>query len=134
MTWQRSAYRRLQPLLEEARTAVLLTHIHPDADGVGSGVAMQRFLRQQGLDARFIITHELQPGLRFLSPDGEAQVYDSKTMSEFIRKADLIFTLDNSRSRIRPCSADGGAAPGRARPARGARSPPRGTPRGHRRI
>ena len=96
MTWQRSAYRRLQPLLEEARTAVLLTHVHPDADGVGSGVAMQRFLRQRGLDARFMITHELQPGLRFLSPNGEAQLFDRETMSPFVRDADLIFTLDNS--------------------------------------
>jgi phosphoesterase RecJ-like protein len=103
MIWQRSAYRRLQPLLKGARTAVLLTHIHPDADGVGSGVALQRFLRQQGMDARFMVTHELQPGLRFLSQDGEAQVYERKTMSEFIRNADLIFTLDNSSvERIGP--------------------------------
>lgn len=107
MTWTRSAYRCLQPLLEEARTAVLLTHVHPDADGVGSGVAMQRFLRQQGLDARFFITHELHPGLRFLSPGGEAQVFDSKTMSEFIRNADLIFTLDNSSvERMGPLQDD----------------------------
>jgi phosphoesterase RecJ-like protein len=96
MTWQRSEYQRLQPLLAEARTAVLLTHVHPDADGVGSGVAMLRFLRQRGLNVRFMITHELPLSLRFLSPDGEAELYDPATMSAFVREADLIFTLDNS--------------------------------------
>jgi nanoRNase/pAp phosphatase (c-di-AMP/oligoRNAs hydrolase) len=96
MTWQRSEYQQLQPLLAEARTAVLVTHVNPDADGVGSGVALQRFLKQRQVDARFMITHPLSLGLRFLSPDGEAELYDEAGMAKFVREADLIFTLDNS--------------------------------------
>jgi nanoRNase/pAp phosphatase (c-di-AMP/oligoRNAs hydrolase) len=107
MTWQRSEYQRLQPLLAEAQTCVLVTHVHPDADGVGSGVALLRFLRGRGLNVRFMITHELQLSLRFLSSDGEAELYDPATMATFVRDADLIFTLDNSSvERLGPLLPD----------------------------
>jgi phosphoesterase RecJ-like protein len=107
MPFHRREYQQLEPLLREARAAAVLTHIHPDGDGVGSGLALARYLSQRGLDARFIITHPLPLSLQFLAPDGEAILYAGQAQSEFIRSCDLIFTVDNSSvSRLGPTEDD----------------------------
>ncbi len=113
MPFQRHEYRKLQPLIGEAKTAAVLTHVHPDGDGVGSGLALARFLRGRGLDARFLITHKLPLSLQFLAAENQASVYDAARHSGFVRGADLIFTVDNSSvSRLGPVEDDVRAARG----------------------
>ncbi|MFQ5669938.1 MAG: bifunctional oligoribonuclease/PAP phosphatase NrnA [Acidobacteriota bacterium] len=108
-----SDYRQLLGFLDTARTAAILTHIHPDADGVGSGLALCRFLLDRGLDARFIISHSLPSSLQFLAEETKAYPY-TPDLSPYIQSSDLVFTVDNSSvSRLGPIEADVKSARGR---------------------
>jgi phosphoesterase RecJ-like protein len=100
-------YLKLAPLLDQARRVTVLTHIHPDGDGVGSGVALARWLRRRGLDGRFIPTQPLTSSLRFLGGGEEVTVYTRAGCSAFIRDSDLLITVDNGAvSRLGPLEED----------------------------
>jgi phosphoesterase RecJ-like protein len=94
---------RLRPLLDAARTAVLLTHVIPDGDGIGAEVCLHRYLRSRGIEARIINTEALPVRYQFLDPEGAVEVFEASRHDEFVRRADLIFMLDNSAtSRLGP--------------------------------
>jgi phosphoesterase RecJ-like protein len=90
------ATRRLQPLLESARTAALCTHVNPDGDGIGAEICLLGYLKTVEIEARVINTEALPPRYRFLDPGGAVEVYDAARHDRFLRESDLIFTLDNS--------------------------------------
>jgi bifunctional oligoribonuclease and PAP phosphatase NrnA len=96
MPFDRNEYRRLEPLLGRARSAALLTHVNPDGDGVGSSLALARYLRGRGIDARFMTNRPIPAALRFLAPNGDAIPWSDGGCEAFVRRADLVFTLDNS--------------------------------------
>ena len=48
----------------------ILVHISPDGDALGSGLALQEFLREQGKTADVVLESPLPEGYGFL--DGEA--------------------------------------------------------------
>ncbi|MFQ5767483.1 MAG: bifunctional oligoribonuclease/PAP phosphatase NrnA [Acidobacteriota bacterium] len=108
MAFDPSTYLGLRPLLDEARRVSILTHIHPDGDGAGSALALTHFLRQRGLDARFILSSHLPPSLEFLNQDGrEILLTDDAACSPFVRGSDLIFTVDSSAvNRMGPVETD----------------------------
>jgi bifunctional oligoribonuclease and PAP phosphatase NrnA len=104
--FDRQSYRQLEPLIRAARRAAVVTHINPDGDGVGSGLALARFLRNRGLDARFIPNRAVPASLAFLAPNGEAAPF-VPALGPFLRDADLVITVDNaSVERLGPLEAD----------------------------
>ena len=113
MAFDSSEYAQLEKHLARARRVAVVTHIHPDGDGVGSGIALSRFLTARGLDTRFITSSALSHSLRFLDPHHPTIPYEAATCAAFLREADLIFTVDNSSvSRLGPLEADVRAASG----------------------
>ena len=90
------AARRLKPLLEQARTVALCTHVNPDGDGIGAEICLHRHLRSIDLESRIINTEALPLRYQFLDSAGAVEVYDAQRHAEFLRNADLIFMLDNS--------------------------------------
>jgi phosphoesterase RecJ-like protein len=54
------------------------------------------YLRGRGLEAKVINTEPLPLRYRFLDPDGDVEVFDEVRHAAFLRRADLIFVLDNS--------------------------------------
>lgn len=111
MTLDAHAYRQIDDHLKAARRAAVVTHIHPDGDGVGSALALCRFIASRDLEARFITSAGLPLSLQFLDPHGETIPYSKEACPAFLRDADLIFTVDNSSvSRLGPLEADVRAA------------------------
>src|SRR3954466_7425808 len=51
---------------------LLMTHIRPDADGLGSQLALAEALRSIGKTARVVIASSLSPRYQFLNPNGKA--------------------------------------------------------------
>ncbi|MFQ5878149.1 MAG: bifunctional oligoribonuclease/PAP phosphatase NrnA [Acidobacteriota bacterium] len=86
----------LRPLLRQARTAVLCTHVGPDGDGVGAEICLHQYLRMLGVDARILNADPLPERYRFLDPDGEVAIFSEEEHGALVRNADLIFVLDNS--------------------------------------
>lgn len=106
MPFDRRSYLQLDPLIRAASRAAVVTHVNPDGDGVGSGLALARFLKSRGLDARFIPNRVLPVSLRFLAPDDEAAPF-TPALGGFLRDADLVITVDNaSVERLGPLEAD----------------------------
>jgi bifunctional oligoribonuclease and PAP phosphatase NrnA len=98
-----NAARTLKPLLESSRTAALTTHVNPDGDGIGAEICLHGHLRGLGIEARIINTEPLPLRYRFLDPSGDVEVFEAAAHDGFLRRADLIFMLDNSSvSRLGP--------------------------------
>ncbi|MDO4319192.1 MAG: DHH family phosphoesterase [Bacteroidales bacterium] len=95
--------RTLRSLLDESDRIVILTHMSPDGDAIGSSTAMQRMLAAMGKEARIIIPDMMLASLRRLP--GAKEATDATRYPDFaaqlIADADLIICLDfNELNRI----------------------------------
>ncbi len=90
---------RLSELIEEAEHPVIVTHMKPDGDAMGSSVALYHFLRRSGKESKIVISNRHPSYLSFLT-EGEAGnalvIHDDKPLdaAKTINEADLIFCLD----------------------------------------
>lgn len=85
--------------LRSTRHPLILTHIYPDGDALGSSVAMHRCLSVLGASPRMILTHAVPEKLQFIDHDGVAEVLDGEpdaTQRAAVEEADLIVVLDTS--------------------------------------
>ena len=57
-------------LVRSHQRFLLMTHIRPDGDALGSELALAATLRRHGKSARVVIASELPPRYRYLDPDG----------------------------------------------------------------
>jgi len=90
----RAAFRAL---LERARFYVLVTHVNPDGDAIGSQVGLGRYLQSLGFEVRVVNQDETQAELRFLESDGPfAEGYDPLRHDGPLDAADAIVLVDNS--------------------------------------
>jgi len=74
---------------------VLVSHIRPDCDALGSELGMAEVLRAIGKDVRIINAHRTPPALQFLDPAGNIEVLGDDVEPEDI-SADCIMVLDTS--------------------------------------
>src|SRR5262249_46849559 len=58
-------------LVRRHRRFLLMTHVRPDGDGLGSELALADGLRHLGKMVRIVIASALPPRYRFLDPDGK---------------------------------------------------------------
>ena len=93
---------QVQQIIRQGRSFVLVTHINPDGDGVGSQAALWRFLHSLGKEAWIVLDGPLPRNLAFLEPGepgepGESvRIFDPGRDGELFQRADAIFVLDNS--------------------------------------
>lgn len=86
-------------LLDRAKLYVLVTHVNPDGDAIGSQVGLGRYLREKGFEVRIVNQDLTPPELRFLEFDGPAgEAYDPGTHDGLLDAADAIVLVDNSAS------------------------------------
>jgi len=101
-------------LLEGASKILLTTHITPDGDGLGSALALLRFLRSKGKDARLINCSATPANLRFLIQRGEFSVWTPRRHRTFLQAADVIIATDiGGPHRLGRMEAPVRRAPGR---------------------
>ena len=74
---------------------VLVSHIRPDCDALGSELGMAEVLRSVGKQVRIINAHRTPPALQFLDPAGNIEVLEDHVQAEDI-SADCIMVLDTS--------------------------------------
>lgn len=74
---------------------ILVSHIRPDCDALGSELGMAEILRTVGKQVRIINAHRTPPALQFLDPAGNIEVLGDDVEAEEI-SADCIMVLDTS--------------------------------------
>ena len=74
---------------------VLVSHLRPDCDALGSQLGMAEILRTIGKRVRIINAHRTPPALEFLDPAGHIEVLGDGVEAEEI-SADCIMVLDTS--------------------------------------
>lgn len=94
---------RLSRLIDASERIVVVTHMSPDGDAVGSSTAFAAVMETLGKDVRIIIPDMMLDSLR--SVPGAKEIIDAKKYPDFaaqlIREAELIVCLDfNTPSRI----------------------------------
>jgi bifunctional oligoribonuclease and PAP phosphatase NrnA len=73
---------------------LLATHIRPDADGLGSQLALQDAMKRIGKSSRVVIGSKLPPRYRFLDPDGDRiELFTPETAAKF-RNCGAVLVLD----------------------------------------
>ncbi|MEE8142531.1 MAG: DHH family phosphoesterase [Planctomycetota bacterium] len=85
--------------LRQAKRPLLLTHIYPDGDGIGSQLGLARAFQSRGAEPHIINAHEAPKKLAFLDPDESIQVIPGSLEPQHqmaIDSADLILILDTS--------------------------------------
>ena len=74
---------------------VLVSHIRPDCDALGSELGMADVLRSVGKKVRIINAHRTPPALQFLDPASNIEVLGDNVEAEDV-SADCIMILDTS--------------------------------------
>lgn len=77
------------------QSIVLVSHVRPDCDALGSELGMAYVLRQIGKDVRIINAHRTPPALEFLDPAGTIEVLGDDVEAEEI-SPDCVLILDTS--------------------------------------
>ena len=94
---------RLKSFLSEPRRIVITTHKGPDADAMGSSLALYQFLKLKGHKVQVITPNDYPRFLKWMKGD-EAVIefcFFEKKATKITQKAELIFCLDfNTLSRI----------------------------------
>jgi phosphoesterase RecJ-like protein len=88
-------------LTKIAKNIVISTHLHPDADGIGSQIALAVALRSIGKNAICVNDEPLLERYKYLDPEGTIISYDEYIKKNKNPKIDLFIVADtNSLTRI----------------------------------
>ncbi|PID94958.1 MAG: DHH family phosphoesterase [Bacteroidetes bacterium] len=94
---------RFRELLSQVEKVVLITHLNPDGDALGSTTAMGLFLAQMGKDVQMIIPNAFPGFLSFLSEANRminAEKEGEKAV-KVLNESDLVICLDfNTLKRV----------------------------------
>lgn len=94
---------RLKNELSTPRKIVLLGHVSPDGDAVGSTLAISRVLRKQGHTTRVLYPTSFPPSFDFLEGATEAIIAKNnpEEAAHLLEEADVIFLMDfNEPKRV----------------------------------
>lgn len=89
----------LKALLSEPKKVMITTHHKPDADALGSSLALKLYLEQKGHDVEVLTSSDYPSFLNWMEGNDDVVIYsgDTKTKCEdIIANCDLIFCLDFS--------------------------------------
>ncbi len=95
--------RLIASLLKDSERIVLLSHMNPDGDAMGSSLGLYHFLSGRDKDVRLIVPNHYAGFLHWLPGNDRVLVFndDKQAAGKFIEEADLIISLDfNDLKRI----------------------------------
>ncbi len=95
------AFTELKKLIEENNSFLLMTHVNPDADALGSELAFYSVLKKLGKQVR-IVNHSATPyNLEFMDEEKIIEKFDAKKHSELFEQVDVCVILDlNNAARV----------------------------------
>lgn len=89
--------------IKEAQKIVIVTHLSPDGDAMGSSLGLYHYLLSMGKDVRVVVPNAFPYFLKWMNgaKDVVVNTYIPTVAEALIRNADLIFCLDfNTLKRI----------------------------------
>lgn len=95
--------KELGNLFANSENILIVSHINPDGDAIGSQLALHHYLRSIGKNSTMITPNNLQEFLKWMDGSDLIEVFikDRKKCRMLIEKADLIVTVDfNSSGRM----------------------------------
>lgn len=92
----RTSLEQVRNCIRRGQRFVLTTHVNPDGDGLGAEAAIAAFLDEMDKDVFIYNSSPVPHNYRFLDPEGNMTVYNSKQHRETLLTADYIFVLDIS--------------------------------------
>lgn len=95
---------KVEDLLNKADKVVIVTHVSPDGDAIGSSLGLYHYLSNLDLEVNIIVPNEFASFLKWPKGAKDILIYDKYTdfADKLIEDADLIFCLDfNVLSRIK---------------------------------
>jgi len=86
--------------LSASSNILLICHINPDGDAIGSQLALYQYLISQGKNVEMLSPNYLQEFLKWMDGVDKINIFirDRKLGREIIKKADLIIMLDFNQS------------------------------------
>lgn len=101
--FKEKAIDELKGLLDKTQKPVILTHISPDGDALGSTLGLYHYLKVLDIDATIIVPNSFPSFLSWMPDSDNVIVFDQQRERalEALNHADLLFCLDfNTLSRI----------------------------------
>jgi len=89
-------WQRLVERIKSHQKFVLVSHIRPDCDALGSELGMAGILRSLGKDVRIVNGQATPPNLTFIDPDNRIQAINIDIQTEQLADTDIIMVLDTS--------------------------------------
>ena len=88
--------KQLSKLFSTSDNILLISHINPDGDAIGSQIALYQFLASQGRNVSMLTPNYLQEFLKWMEGSDRISVFirDRKKCLTLIKSADLIVLLD----------------------------------------
>lgn len=90
-------------LIEKSNKIVIVTHISPDGDALGSSLGLFHFLESTENDATIIVPNDFADFLKWMKGAKDVLIYEKYPdfAAKIISEADLIFCLDfNTANRV----------------------------------
>ena len=86
----------IKKLLNTEHNIVIVTHKNPDGDAVGSSLGLYHFLSTYQQNVQVIVPNDYPSFLKWMPGHETILKFDTQTKAseEYIKKADIIFTLD----------------------------------------
>lgn len=94
---------KLGQLLNNKEKVVIVSHLSPDGDALGSSLGLSHYLQDQGLDVNVIVPNSFPTFLNWLPGADKITIFDSdrEKAEKLLASADLLFCLDfNVLSRV----------------------------------
>lgn len=95
---------KVENLIDDTEKAIIVTHVSPDGDAIGSSLGLYHYLQDVGIDVTVIVPNEFPYFLKWLKGAKDILIYENYVdfAKQLIDDADLIFCLDfNVLSRIK---------------------------------
>ncbi len=100
-------WKELEQRLQFASSILITTHQNPDADGIGSELALYLLLKKMGKDVFIFNISPTPSSLKFMDPDQLCHRYVPSEHRDLLSKIDLALVLDTGNfSRIGQLGAD----------------------------
>ena len=97
-----SFYSRFDTVIHSFKKILVVSHVNPDGDAIGSSLAMCSFLKKFGIEAKVLVPNDFPGFLSWMPGAHEVLIYETETENaqEWISTAECIIMQDfNSLSR-----------------------------------
>ena len=90
------SFETLKSLLKSPKNVVIIPHVNPDGDAIGSSLGLYHYLIQKGHSATIVVPNDYPAFLKWLPGTSEVLnfEFDSALVQNVFDNADLVFTLD----------------------------------------